>query len=488
MNYDAPINILNLKDPNKPIFMQELKCSFMNLTSAQEQEFFSTLLSHFQSPLLTVDTGRIILTAIYKFLYQPGRQINFEKLILQLPFSNHNYLTQVLDILYLLAEQNPNIFTKEVSIKFKPLIRQNPYKCLIILAILTANYDKFEDPWPMCDLLFSCKNSFIQNCPGDYVTVMVTLCKKDTSFLNARGTLCWSRICTVIKVNTEEDTILTAYYGICKLIDLNLTPFDYSLLPYDIIFTHLEKKDFQNVVISLYLRVPPPTNDPNIAQIILILLNMAKDSVKATLILIRIADQVSTASLILDNKKWLAEKIPTQLDTTRLLFSIMKHENLRMKIISIPEFFVFLENSLNDDNSNFFITLPMIIRRIHINESFVNILAEKNIIQLFVTRANSMTDYDQINSMLLLFDTLVSIEFHDKVPNFDNICNFLSKIIKIPNEASINAIKVAIHYSKFRNCIVCFKKNGIDSYLSEMNENELPKSSKKLKKILLESA
>lgn len=487
MNYDAPINILNLKDPNKPIFMQELKCSFMNLTSAQEHEFFSTLLSHFASPLLTVDTGRIILTAIYKFLCQTSRQINFKQLVLKLPFSNYNYLAQNLDILYVLAEQDPNVFTKEVSIKFKPLIRQNPYKCLTILAILTINFEEFEDPWSMLDLLFSCKNSFIQNCPSEYINVMVTLCKKSESFLNARGSLCWSRICSVLKVSEKEESILTSYYGICKLIDLNQNLFDHSLLPYDKIFNHFEKKVFQSSVISLYLRVLPLKNDPNIAHIILILLNLAKDSIKAALILIRLAGQLQTATLILDNKRWLAEKIPTQIDTARLLLSIMKHENLKMKIINIPEFLTFLKNSFNDDNSNFFITIPKIIRRIHINESFVNNLAEKNLIQLFVSKSNLMTDYDQINSMLLLFDTIVSIEFSKKIPNFDNICNFLSKIIKIPNETSVNAIKVAIHYCKFQQCISCFKKNGIDTVLSEINEEELPKASKKLKNILSES-
>lgn len=485
MNSDEPINLSNLKDPNKPIFIQELKCSFLNLTSSQEQDFFSILLSHFQNPLLTVDTGRIILAAIYKFLSQPIRPINFQKFILKMPFSNPNYLIQILDILYVLAEQDPNLFTKDLSFKFKPLIRQTPKKCLTILAILTSNYRQFEDPWPMCDLLFQCKNSFIIDCPDDYITVMVTLCKKDPSFLKARGSLCWSRICSILQSSTNEKVTFTAYYGICKLIDLKSDNFDYSLLPYEKIFNHFEKKIYQSTIISLYLRVLPLPNDPNIAQIILILLNLAKSSIKATLILSHLSDNQKMASLILDNKRWLATQIPTQNDTTRLLIAIMRHENLRAKIINIPEFLTFLRNSVSEENSNFFVTIPMIIRRIHINENFVNNMADKNIIQLFVTRANSMTDYNQINSMLLLFDTLTSINFLDKIPNFDNICNFLSKIIKLSNETSINAAKVAIHYTQFQNCIKCFKKNEVDTFLSEMDDDELSKASKKLRKILL---
>ena len=491
---NTPINFENLKSPNSPKFLPELRLSLMNLTHDQEKIFFPLLLSYFDESTengqnLKKETGKAILSVIYKIISQPNRQINFKRFISKLPITNEKYSNNMFDILYVLAQRDPNLFNKNISLKFKHLIKINPVKSIVILALLASNFEMFEDPWPMIDLLFSYKGIFVKNCPLEYVTILVTLCKKDYTFLEGRASHCWTRLCSILENAPlqNENLIQITYYGICTLIDLKKDSLDFNLIPNEIISRHLQITNLQPCVVSFYLRVPPSPDDPNIATIIATLLELSQEAVKPTFILIVLANDPTCASLIVQNENWLSKKIPTQIDTIKLLMAVMKHENLRPIIMRMSEIIDFLKNSVKEDNS-FMSAILMIIRRLQINEDFITKLCRNGIIQMFVDKANTMVNFDQLNTMMILFDTFGNIFFQSSSPDYNCICDFLIKSIKKKNEISLIAAKVATHFAIHPTCLSFFRKKGVAKYIEEANDfPQLQKTSRKFLKLINEA-
>lgn len=484
MSSHGQVNISNLKNSNSPEFYRELERSYTNLTHSQEKLFFSVLISHFNEPSLRHEASQAIFTTIYNLLSHANVKVSMSTYICQLPFSNPVYSDGILDILYVLANKDPNIFTKDISTKFKLLIRDNTYKCLIILAVLANNMENFQDPWPMLDLLFSNKKIFIQNCPESYINLMVSLCKCDSAFLECRGSHCWSKICQILKSSTDEKTILTSYYGLCTLIDLNPQICDYSLISYDTIVSHFQQEAYQPAVISFFFRCSPQPNSSHIEIIINVLIALSVESIKPTYLLIHISKNESAAKLILKKPIWLTQQIPQQMDTTRLLLAIMRHESIRNELIDVPELITFFNNvSEVDDESNYSYSLLTIMKKLPINEQFVLTLCKNDLVNIFVDKTKQMTNIDNIYSMLLMFDTFTKIEYSNQMPDFSSICNLLSHLIK-HTKAAVGAAKISGHFSLYKECCSVFKQNGVDKFLRKNTDAEIIKASKKLRRNL----
>jgi hypothetical protein len=377
---------------------------------------------------------------------------------------------QLLDLTHLLTENCPEVFTESVARRFAVLTRMDPEKVLVIIAIYATKFEELESPWPMIDLLFKHFAAFsTESLVESLSSVLVFLYKRYPDFREARGEPTWKRFLGLLK--TKNTRILsTTYCSLCA-ISPPVAPFTF---PMAFIVDHIKRPDLEEPVLSFLLRNPPVSPDiPGLDQLIAELLLIGQRDESAGYILMQMAQHEPLARLLLDDPSWMRRELRNRSNTLSLLLLVANHFGLRHQIVATPETVGFLGDLAEDGRGLFLIAVCQLMRRLPLNQGFLNSLSEHGVLKTYGRAVRKVADDKVTHSALLFYDTLARVGY---VRDFDQCCGFLvSTVVENENELGIVAARVALTLAAFPSCMDKFKAKGLDEILGERKENPVMK-------------
>ena len=479
------MNISILSDVEEKLFTKELKKAPKYLNEKNEKKFYSIILSHFtDGDNLDEKKGNLILNTLCRIFSRDNNRVKSfvkGKFLRFLPFSDKRFTDQLFDLIFFIAKIEPQAFdgNNEIAQSFRSLIRSDPNKCLVILGVLSQKFADIEFPWPMFDLLFKCSQNFQKACPENYIALLLYLCRSDTSFLEGRGKNSFEKIESIL-VNGSDNCARTAYIALSKLVDLNPKLSNACQLDGTVILKHLKVEFLQPPVISFLLRVLPNPDDPEIDDILGILIDLARETTKASLIIIQLCNNLSVATYLAKNAPlWMQDKLVSQYYTVCILSSIFAHTRLRRMITSSPEFVLFIQNTVNDPDSGLISPLMVILRRTNFDENLVLKLSKNDVIDALVKKAQSLDEDALIHCILLIFNIFGEFDYEEEVPKLSPVCNYLVSIFR-DNEANrLLVAGIISRYAHIPQCARLFERKKVSEiFVQYQDDKKLQKYAK----------
>jgi hypothetical protein len=469
LSMSAGINIAALGNPRHSAFRRELANAHKKLGRSQAREFFRILTGHLEAGW-TGELGRSIVECIYKILKNGDYMARFVKwgFVDHLPFADSGLSEPLLNVMQLLAADCPEVFTESVTKKFSHLIRFEPEKALVVIAVYATKFDDVEAPWPMLDLIFKHFAAFsVESLAEKFIALVFYLCQQYPEFREARGAPSWKRLRDLLK-SKSENIILAAYYGMCPVCRWAKP----DSFPIDSVLPHLDRPELQAAVLSVLLRIPNITTLPRLDRLIPKLLLISQRRKSACLLLMQMAREKALAPIFLDDSSWMRRELPERRYTLSLFACLAQSLELRPHIVSCittPGFFYDL--SL-DGGSEFLRSVCHLIRRLPLTPEFVSKLSESGALKAYADSLGQIADdLMTIHSALLFYDRLGRICY---VPDFDSCCRFLCKtILENDNELGIVATGVALTMAHYPSCLKRFKAKKLDRILNERTENHV---------------
>lgn len=499
-------NLINLKKVEKgngPDFVQELAGVPDNLNESNIESFYSTISDIFQRNEASEASLVRILIALYKVISNANE--NFlnvyidNNFVLDLPFESKSksIQTQLLNVLYALSTHAPLVFNSEVSEKIDNyLIREYPKKTLTIIGIYACQFDSLEDPWPLLDLLVKNHSSYFRrdiDCCQDYVSLLVYLCQEFEDYRSTRIQYCWNSICQCL--NTEnEPTLTTCYNSLCQIYELDPEVISELSFPIFACSIHLRKKqDVSHSVLSLLFRYQPnfdssdnskystrnrsmsspsspktPTSS-SIMDLVQSLIEVSQTDVNANLILVKMAMNENISRLLLHNATWMTKDMPSKIDTIRLFAVVLSHEDLRTDIMYKAETIDFLRSICTIDASSVLTAICIFIRRLPIDQEYVETLSNSEFLTQFFATAFQHDDETTLHAALVMADTISKVCY---VRELLDISDKIVDLAKGENDLALTAGKVAVQMCKYPKCVLRFKRKKLDEYYSNRVRNQ----------------
>lgn len=454
------VNFEILRDyRNGEEFLLELANAQSNLKPEDAVEFFNTVMDHFKDTV-PEEIGSGILRVIGRIIsYKNFLDLFVEKKFqVALPYNQKNLTDDVLDILYILVTRAPNAFNQEVADGFSRMIVRQPRKALLIISIYAQYFEDLENPWPLIDDLINGQRRLsVDECAKEYVLLLAYLVREHPGFRRGRAKDCFS--CVAQNLESEDEEVINATYNALATI----VTFERNVVvPFREVRAHLRFEQFQDSILDFLLVAPLGFDDIYNAKFISTLLKIATKKEKATLVLMRLAEDVNVAKALVDQPKWMRSDLPTPVDTLRLFLVVFKQLSMRPIIGKKPEFIQFLLNlnDVADEVSHSLICT--IIRRVDLTPNLVHDMSKQGFIASFLGNADEIGTDNARYSGILFADTISKVCFtKELVP----MCETCATIIQEGGENLAPAIKLATDLCKHARCVDKFQKIRLAPYL-----------------------
>ena len=461
-------NLKLLEDPNAEDFCKCLKHSVLKLSKSDLPDYYKTLVSHFNGRLHTKAGNEILLTICKTMKDKESIDIFAEeKLIEYLPFEQPEFRTQLLDLLYILVKNVPDVFTSEIAGKLSLLVPSEPRKCLLIIAYFAQQFENVREPFPMVDILFRQADYFKSiECADDYVSLLVYLLHFE-SFKEARIKHCWTYVCDMLTLSNVA-ILNTCYYGLCAIAEVDGEAIRDVGYPVPAISAHVRRRPLQAACLSLLMRYPPSSDKKHMSSILLALIDVAQEEEKAALLLMGLSMDINNALILLQNPEWMTKSLPKTLTTMRLFCIIMLHEELRDLIIQIPNTIDFFRSLLSENSVGMCNAICTMLRRLHLTPEFVVQLSESGFLGSYFSSVLENENSDAILSALRLLDTISRVKY---VPELSEMVDTIIRLIKGTSDLSLAAASVAIDMCKYPKCAKLFKVKRLCDFFKQPIEN-----------------
>lgn len=458
-------NLQRLTNASDPMFIQCVRVAYLNLKPNQVPDYYRILLNHFSHRLHT-KTGNEILAGICNVLeMRDYSQVfvdnDFTKL---LPFSQRQYESQLLDLLFILVQKVPKVFTDRVAAQVATLVEESPRKCLTLIAMYAQQFENVDDPLPIVDILFHQSECFRGlDCAEDYISLIVWLLRQCPQFKTGRFQHSWTYLCDMLTI-TNPVIINTIYSGLCAIFEIDPDTVKTYGYPSEAIACHIQHSSTQSSTLSLLLRYPPPPHSKCIEQIIITLTEIAKYDEKATLLLLGLAMEESNALILIQNPHWMINSLPKILDTLRLFGVVMLHDNLRVLIVQSPSTIGFFLNLLQVNSVGVCNAVCTIIKRLPLTPDFINRLSQSGFLAGYFGCAQEINDKSVRVSALRLIDTIAKIRF---VSEFMDMIDLIIKLIKGGQDMMLPAAAVATRLVRYPKCARVFGQKKLNEYFMQ---------------------
>ncbi|KAK8881579.1 hypothetical protein M9Y10_004323 [Tritrichomonas musculus] len=465
----SEISIKKLKNPDSRSFFNELQNAEENLTKKEAKLFFKTVLSHFEYDI-PVKTGNSILHSIDAVISDKGIADVFisNEFALFLPFSQKSYASNIIEIFLQLVKIDPSVFSDDVTNSFSSLISRFPNKCLSIFAIFSKNCFDFEDRMSVFELIVKKNEIFINDDSliPNYLSLLAFLCDNFSDFRKKRLGVCCKILSCVMK--TAEIGLLKQCYNAIKSYQY-LSP-KLSQIKHD-----LAKQKILSTVINYLVLSPPLEVD---ADLIDILLTIANQDERGSLILFQIAENEENAEILIQNEDWLRMKLPTIEDTLKLLLVIFCHQELRNQVSNNPYFIKFLQTALkqNDANTGTLTVICTVLRRVDITKSIKKEIKGIHLLTTFFNKANDIGDNMAVHSAILLINTFAE---EDYFPEFLDFVSYFCDLAKEDSPLSNVSAELLVHLSRYDKCLKIILKCGMEKFFKK----KLRSKDKKMNKV-----
>lgn len=458
----SAINIKKLKNPESRSFFSELQNVEENLTKKEAKSFFNAVLQNFESDLPT-KTGNAILSTIKNVVSDKSIANVFisNDFALSLPYSQKSYTPKIIEIFLQLVKVDPSVFTNDVTNSFSSLISRSPDKCLSIFAIFSQNCDDFEDKMSVFELIVKKNEIFINDDAliPNYLSLLAFLCDKFHDFRKKRLTACSKILLSIMKSKSDDIDMLKSCYNSIK-------SYKYLSPKISQIKSDIKKRKLQSTVINYLVLSPPLEIDEDLIDLLLVIANQDE---RGSLILFQIAETQENAELILQNENWLRMKLPTVDDTLKLLLVIFCHQELRQQTASNPYFFKFLHTAVKQESANTgtLTVICTVLRRIKLTKSIKKELIEMNFLTSFFEKAVDIEENMAIHSSILLINTMAEKGPKVFFPEFLDVIEYFSDLAKEGGPLSNVSAELIVHLSKYDKCMKLVLKIGLKKFFKK---------------------
>ena len=453
-NTMSKLDLAVLADPGSRAFTKELASAHLKLQSQQELKFFERLVSHFDSNLAP-ETGNEILLCLCRVLYDRShcRAFVSGEFAESLPFDSPELAPQLFDLMFLLAQNCPAALTPTVAKGFRSMIRYDAQKALVVLAVYADRFEEVDNPWPMLDILVTRSAQFqTPELVENYISLLQYLCRRFPDYRKARGDACWRRVCGVLALKNEV-IVTTAYYGLCAIAEACSNVGLGDTFPMEWILKHIKKVALQPPIVSLLLRLQPPSNAPGTEQLVSALVRIAEATEKGCYILMKMAKDSHIAQLLLRNPAWMRRRLPNLVNTLGLFTVVMEHVSLRTQVVQKEETVALLKELAMDSSCEYLLGVCQLIRRLPLTPAFVTKLSESGMLREYATTMGNASGENFTHSALLLYDCLARVQY---VKDFDDACDFVSHVTLKRNpqnkDLPVIAARVAVTLSVYPTC------------------------------------
>ncbi|OHT08637.1 hypothetical protein TRFO_22712 [Tritrichomonas foetus] len=494
---DDTINYNVLNDPNHPNFAKELANATRSIPIDKIERVYATLLGHINDKNLNTKTGGQILMAIRKFCHAPELLAKFtEKDILLLPNKNEEYDNFIFTVVYDLLHLKPSLFTKEFVNKhnFGMCVKRCPHLILSILSRyaqdVVNNKFNFDTPWPFVDILIKESDLFLSTDEKlEYISILIYLCQNDPLFRRKRLNDCWEIVVKALDGKPESRQI---YIALNYLRDVYKMIKEMPELPIVRIINDVHTVELQGPLLALLADAadadPLSIRDAELTQK---LLNIAErnESLKATVVLMKLSENEKIAREILTDGYWFVKKLPEPVDTLRLFLAIFKHQSLRAEMARLETFIPFLNYMVEELGTPGVLTiLCTIVRRVPLSRDVVLQMAKDDFIHNYVTRALEINTEDDSNvvthSLLLFVNTIAEFCY---LPEYNTLLKLVvdttMQVEALCEIASFVAVTLA-HYSQCAEKMIDMRlKEYFEKHLKDKEHKRLAKNAEKFLKI-----
>ena len=465
------LNLKILRKPNSPDFLNELDKAPLCLQLNDATHFFKILLQHFESGINT-ELGNKILMCIANALIAGKFTETFisENFVLALPFSQKKFSNLIFEILRILLDQSMDFFDDDLVHQFESLIPVDPNRSLIIIALYSKDFANLENPYPMINLIFQHSEEFqTPELVFNYVSLISYLYKTFLSFRQKYGKSCWSNLCLMLNKFKDDTSLNIVYGGLCLIADDKVK----VRLPLDLMKKHIQNEELQDRILSLCLYKVPDFDE----EFVELLEETAKTNEKATLAIITACSKsLSNSELIFYHLNDLftnGGKLPTTDDTMRILFCLLKWQDLRERYSEVSELLNFLLMFVQDDNRAFkksqrIQIISQFLTNIKIDVTFVISMNKSGFLRELL--ATSKTNNDEVSdrSVLQIFEAIGPYAY---VPEYLKVCDIVSREIMNDGRLSELAFHVAEIMCKHQQCVNRMKEKKLVAFY-EKNKND----------------
>ena len=462
---EQSVNFQVLSTPRDKRFMKELHTSPYKVTKSQLPDFFGILLGHFLKRIHS-RTGNAILLAICKSLYDKESIEIFgkERMIELLPFAQKEYRSQLLDLLYILVCEIPDIFNEKIAAQLAPLAESEPRKVLTLIAIFAQHFDEVHDPFPMVDILFRHTDAFRAiECADDYISLLVWLISNKQTFRKARNKHCWTYVCDMLTL-TNVAILNTCYYALCAIADVDKESVADCGYPISALSRDIRRRPVQGAALSLLMRYPPGSDTRRMQDVLQSLVVAASDNERASLILMGLSTDSVNALHLLQNPVWMSRGLPGALDTMRLFCIIVLHTDLRQIIVETPQTIDFLRGLLSSNSVGMTGAICTIIKKLPLTPQFIQSLSDSGFLGSYFSSVLENEDADVLMSALRLLDVLSHTCY---VREMGEMVDTVVRLIKEPNPLSTAAASVAVDLCRHSKCASLFQQKRLPEFFKQ---------------------
>lgn len=453
-NRDAIINYHNQSD-----YTMELGNVQRNIKPEDIVDFYKIIFGHFQETI-PVEIGEVTLRTLSRLLQKKVfRQPFVEgKFAAGLPYNQKNLTDGVLDVLYVLVTRSPEIFDQEVADAFARLIVRQPKRSLVIIAIYATYFEQLENPWPLLDDLIQGQRRFsVDECAKEYVLLLAYLVVEHRGFRRGRAKQAFDCVAQNLESN-DVDVVNAAYSALASIVSVEQN----IIVPFREVRSHLQFQEFQDYVLDFLLVCPLNWDDLAHPKFLRTLLKIARTNSKATLVLMRLAEDIKVAQSLVESNSWLVKDLPSAQDTLRLFLVVFKHLPMRPLIAHKDNFITFLRrvNSYGAESDHSL--LCTIIRRVNLDRELVSKMSKEGFIAEYLGAADDFHSENASYSAILFADTICKDFFtKELVP----MCETVFELIQAGGENQPAAIKLATDMCRHQKCVEKFNHLRLPQFL-----------------------
>lgn len=448
-----------ISNPSHDSFKKEIERAPQVLTVNDVRSYFDIVLNLFATKV-SYESGKSILISIRKLIRNDEIREIFiqEQFIDRLPFTNGNFSEILFDIMYDFIQLYPTAFDDTLCPLFGQLFMFNPQKALVIISYVAQHMEDFENPWPILDLLFYESKQFNNLKIGSqYITLLAYLCCTYEDYALARAENCWKKIYSMLNKNSPQ-VLMTGFDGLRMISKY----YPNGPIPIDSIKTNIENDKVCMSILDFLVELPNDHLELRNPDLIKSLLYAAQKTNKATAILLKISAYQKNAEIILNQENWTQLNLPSLSDTLRIFLVIFSHKNLRPQLVSERKTFVnFLCRLVDIGKSGVLTIITTILRRVLIDQQFIDLLEETSFLHAFIATAKRIGDDMSMHSALLLVSTLAKIGF---TPSYLEISATIANIIQTDTSLTKVACYVAAELNIYHECREVFEDCNLPAY------------------------
>ncbi|OHT03162.1 hypothetical protein TRFO_06837 [Tritrichomonas foetus] len=454
------LDVLRLQTESNTDFINNLKSAQQMLVVEDGSAFFQEILLQFQNINLNLDVGREILRTIRQLIINPQYFKVFCEygFIYSLPYKLPAFKDEVLALISDIIDNDfaqlcdhfgdPDYFLSCIALDpYKGLSIINKYAQRCIYLIETSGSGPF-DPWSVLDLLYNCAPIFLRTEYYQYyVSLVINVLHSYDTYRFYRIQNYWNLF---IGCLTRVDvTILPCIYTtLCYLKDEYIRDeMEIPELPFHQMIDHIDDRLVRSAIITLlasYAQIDPLLiHDEKIIEKLII---YSRRNLKASLVLMKMAEDVNLAEKIFGNGDWLIKGMPEAVDTLRLFLLIFEHQSLREKIVENHNFVPFLNIMIKILGSAGSVALICtVIEKVELTAKLIKKMIKYRFIHTFLKLTTRQADEEKVmkHSAIIMMYSLATHGLHSEFLKYLQWINQVKDDEDLCEEASYLVVELA---------------------------------------------